>query len=238
MNRRSALALMCGPAMWPAVSRAQAEPMPSIGFLGARSLQTDLHLLEAFKLGLAQAGFVDGRNVRIELRWADAHYERLPALAAELVRQRPAVLVAVGGSASAQAAKSATTDVPIVFAVGGDPVQLGIVTNLARPGGNVTGVTMVCSPRIRRGRWSRELRNPLCGHVSPCGRLLRTNSERRGGGNPSRPAADAVRARRRSQDCAIAGNHHSAVDPVARGRTSGSNEDVRARAGSNCRSGE
>jgi len=112
--------------------------VPVIGYLGARSAEGDASYIEAFRQGLAQNGFVLGQNVAIEFRWADGQYNRLPAFAAELVRRRVSVLVAAGGAA-APAAKAATSTIPIVFSTGSDPVKVGLVKSLARPGGNLTG---------------------------------------------------------------------------------------------------
>ena len=114
--------------------------MPVIGFLDPASPDAIAHRLRAFRQGLKEAGYVEGENVAIEYRWAENQVDRLPALAAELVRRRVAVIVATGGTAAALAAKAATTTIPIVFVVAEDPVRLGLVASLARPGGNLTGI--------------------------------------------------------------------------------------------------
>ena len=119
--------------------------MPVIGFLDPRSPHTMADQLRAFRQGLKDTGYVEGENVAIEYRWAEDQFDRLPALAAELVRRRVAVIVTNGGSAAAFAAKAATTTIPIVFSVGEDPVRLGLVASLARPGGNLTGINLVIS---------------------------------------------------------------------------------------------
>jgi putative ABC transport system substrate-binding protein len=123
--------------------RSQPPTLPVIGFMSARSPEDSSHLLAAFRQGLSDFGFVEGQNITIEFRWAGGQYDRLPSLAAELVARRVAVLVAVGGDASAVAAKQATSVIPIVFGIGADPVQAGLVKSLNRPGGNATGYTLL-----------------------------------------------------------------------------------------------
>src|SRR5579872_4720624 len=149
MRRREFVLLLGAAASWPVAARAQQSALPLIGFMSARSPEDSAHLLEAFYRGLKETGnYVDGESLRVERRWARGDYGLLPALARELVEQRVSVLVATGGDASARAAKSASSEIPIVFTISGDPVETGLVQSINRPGGNATGCIVISTGEL------------------------------------------------------------------------------------------
>jgi putative ABC transport system substrate-binding protein len=144
MRRRNFLTLVGGAAaMWPVSALAQQKNVPLIGFLNSQSAGSFSHLVAGFQQGLREAGFLEGQNIQIEYRWAEGRNDRLPELANDLVRRGIAVLVATGGEPAALAAKVSTQTIPIVFLIGGDPVRMGLVSGMNRPGGNVTGATLL-----------------------------------------------------------------------------------------------
>jgi len=144
MNRRDFITVLGGAATWPLGTRGQ-QPLPIVGYINSGSPGPMAPLVRAFHEGLSQAGYVEGRNVAVEYRWSEGRSDRLPELAADLVRRRVAVIVAIGGSGPAQAAKDATTTIPIVFASGDDAIESGLVNSLGQPAGNVTGISWLAS---------------------------------------------------------------------------------------------
>ena len=166
--------------MWPVATRAQ-QPMPVIGFLSGQSPSSYAPFAAAFRAGLKETGFVEGQNVAIEYRWADGEYARLPALATDLVRRPVIEIVATGATPAALAAKAATTTIPIIFTTGGDPVGLGLVASLNRPGGNVTGISFLVA---QTGSKRLELLREIAPRAVSVGFLV----------NPNNPNADVESA--------------------------------------------
>ena len=206
MNRREFITLIGGAAaapsmFWPRLASAEQATMPVIGFLSSRSPAESSHLVAAFRAGLQAGGYVEGQNVAIEYRWAEGQYDRLPALAADLVRRGVAVLATTGGEPSALAAKAATSTIPIVFTVGGDPVKIGLVASLNRPGGNATGVSLLTTvPEAKR----LGLLYELVPNAALIGVLINPNYQ--GAEAQSREVQDAARAIDRPIEIAMAGN--------------------------------
>ena len=178
MRRREFITLLGGAtAAWPMVARAQQPAMPVIGYIGSGP-EADVNRLRAFRQGLQESGYREGENVVIEYRWADDHYERLPSLAANLIQHQVALIFA-GGIPAALSAKAATKSIPIVFSVAGDPVELGLVASLNRPGGNLTGVSTLS---VELGSKRLELLHELIPTASLIGLLV----------NPAHPNAEIL----------------------------------------------
>jgi putative ABC transport system substrate-binding protein len=177
MKRREFISLLGGATAWPLAARGQQPAMPVIGFLSSRSPTESTAVVAAFRQGLREAGFVEGQNLAIAFRWAEGGYDRLPALAADLVALRVAVLLAAGGPPSAHAAKAATSTIPIVFSAASDPVRLGLVPSLSRPGGNITGMGTFNATLLTK---RLEILNELVPSAAPMAYLV----------NPTNQSAD------------------------------------------------
>jgi ABC-type uncharacterized transport system substrate-binding protein len=174
MKRREFITLLGGTGAWPLAANAQTKPV--IGFLSSRTAADSAHLVSAFRQGVAASGSIEAKDVEIVFRWADGQFERLPTLAKDLVARSVAVLVAAGGDLTALSAKAASTAIPIVFVIGGDPVKTGLVASINRPGGNITGVNL-----LRSGVETKRLE--LLRALLPTGTLIAVL------GNPVSPTA-------------------------------------------------
>jgi putative ABC transport system substrate-binding protein len=191
LKRREFLSLLGGAtAAWPLDARAQKSTLPVVGFLGAPSAAPYERYVAALHQGLKEVGYTEHQTVAMEYRWADGQYDRLPALAADLVSRRVAVIVPIGGAPAVVAAKAATSTIPIVFNLGADPIQLGLVTNLSRPGGNITGIAMM-TLEIETKRL--ELLHELAPTSSPIAILLNpSNAQVQGQEREAQAAADVI----------------------------------------------
>jgi putative ABC transport system substrate-binding protein len=172
MRRREFIGVLGGAAAWPLMAHAQQAAMPVIGFIHSASPIYFAQFSEPFRDGLKEAGYVESRNVAIEYNWAEGYYDRLPALVADIVDRQVAVIFAAGGTDPAKAAKAGTTKIPIVFVSAADPVRTGLVASLSRPGGNVTGVSLLASALDAK---KLDLLRQLVPQVSMIGALINPN---------------------------------------------------------------
>jgi putative ABC transport system substrate-binding protein len=173
VKRRAFITVLGGAAAaWPLPLRAQQSPLPLIGWLGARAAHESAYLVAAFRQGLKEAGFVESQNVVLDFRWGEGDYDRLPAYAIELARRPVMVIVATGGDPAAQAAKAATTTIPVVFVSGSDPVKVGLVASLNRPGANITGIHLLL---LGMGAKRLGLLHELVPAANPIGVLINSN---------------------------------------------------------------
>jgi len=181
VRRRDFIKVIAGSAVaWPFAARSQQSAMPVIGFLSSRSPTESATVVAAFRQGLQESGYFDGQNAKIEFRWADGHYDRLPILASELVTRQVALIAATGDVVSALAAKGATSTLPIVFVIGGDPVSFNLVASFNRPGGNITGISLITNAL---GAKRLGLLHDLVPNATVIGLLV----------NPDNPNAEPVR---------------------------------------------
>jgi putative tryptophan/tyrosine transport system substrate-binding protein len=202
---------------WPLAARAQQLIIPTVGFLSTASAASIAPFVEGFRRGLGAAGFVEGRNVAVEYRWADNQPDRLPTLAAELVAQRVAVIVTGGATAAALAAKAATSTIPIVFAIGADPVKLGLVASMSRPSGNVSGATFLANDLVTK---QLQLLQGLLPPTSVIGVLVNPNNPNAAfDTEKTRAAATSLRLQVHIVNVAAERDIDAAFDDLARARS-------------------